>query len=70
MNTIVDNLQSGKGSVGQLINNPDLYNKANATVDELQKLTENLNNGKGSVGKLMNDAGDVQPAERGGGTDG
>ena len=24
MNTIVDNLQTGKGSVGQLINNPDL----------------------------------------------
>ncbi len=55
MNTIVDNLQSGKGSVGQLINNPDLYNKANGTVDELHKLTQNLNSGKGSVGKLMND---------------
>ncbi len=55
MNTIVDNLQSGKGSVGQLINNPDLYNKANATVDALHTLTENLNSGKGSVGKLMND---------------
>jgi len=55
MNAIVDNLQNGKGSVGQLINNPDLYNKANATVDELRKLTQNLNEGKGSVGKLMND---------------
>ena len=55
MNTIVDNLQSGKGSVGQLINNPDLYNKANATVDELHQLAQNLNRGKGTVGKLMND---------------
>lgn len=55
MNTIVDNLQSGKGSVGQLINNPDLYNKANATVDELHTLEVNLNNGRGSVGKLMTD---------------
>lgn len=55
MNTIVDNLQNGKGSVGQLINNPDLYNKANGTIDELHKLTQNLNSGKGSVGKLMND---------------
>ena len=54
-NAIVDQLQSGQGSVGQLINNPDLYNKANATVDELHKLTVNLNTGKGSVGKLMND---------------
>ena len=55
MNTIVDNLQGGKGSVGQLINNPDLYNKANATVDELHTLEVNLNNGRGSVGKLMTD---------------
>jgi len=55
MNTIVDNLQSGKGSVGQLINNPDLYKKANATVDELHKLEVNLNNGRGSIGKLMTD---------------
>ena len=35
MDMIVDNLQNGKGSVGQLINNPELYNKANETVDEL-----------------------------------
>lgn len=55
MNTVVDNLQAGKGSVGQLINNPDLYNKANATVDELHTLEVNLNNGRGSVGKLMTD---------------
>ncbi len=55
MNTIVDNLQTGKGSVGQLINNPDLYNKANATVDELLKLEKGLNAGKGSIGKLMTD---------------
>ena len=55
MNTIVDNLESGKGSIGMLINNPDLYNKANATVDELQKLAKNLNEGKGSIGKLITD---------------
>jgi len=55
MNVIVDNLQSGKGSVGQLINNPDLYNKADKTVDELLKLEKNLNAGRGSIGKLMTD---------------
>ncbi|WP_263383205.1 MlaD family protein [Granulicella arctica] len=55
MNSIVDNLQNGKGSIGQLINNPDLYNKANATVDELLTLEKNLNNGRGSIGKLMTD---------------
>jgi phospholipid/cholesterol/gamma-HCH transport system substrate-binding protein len=55
MNTIVDNLQTGKGSIGQLINNPDLYNKLNGTVDELHKLTVNLNKGKGTIGKLISD---------------
>jgi len=55
MNVIVDNIQSGKGSVGQLINNPDLYNKANKTVDELLTLEKNLNAGRGSIGKLMTD---------------
>ncbi len=55
LNTVVDNLQDGKGSIGQLISNPDLYNKATATVEELNTLEKNLNNGRGSIGKLMTD---------------
>jgi phospholipid/cholesterol/gamma-HCH transport system substrate-binding protein len=55
MNVIVDNIQTGKGSIGQLINSPDLYNKANKTVDELLTLERNLNAGRGSIGKLMTD---------------
>ena len=55
MNNIVDEIQSGKGSIGQLISNPDLYNKAIRTVDELNTLETNLNNGRGSIGKLMTD---------------
>ena len=55
MNRIVDNIQTGQGSVGKLINDPLLYDKATKTVDELHTLAANLNAGKGSVGKLMND---------------
>ena len=55
MNNIVDNIQSGKGTVGQLINDPALYQKATATIDQLQTLTKNLNEGKGSAGKLLHD---------------
>jgi phospholipid/cholesterol/gamma-HCH transport system substrate-binding protein len=55
MNSIVDNLQTGKGSIGQLINNPDLYNKTSSTIDELHKMAVTLNSGRGSIGKLIND---------------
>ena len=55
MNNIVDSIQNGKGSVGKLINDPELYNKATATVNQLQVLTGNLNNGRGSMGKLLRD---------------
>jgi phospholipid/cholesterol/gamma-HCH transport system substrate-binding protein len=55
VNAITDNIQSGKGTVGQLIVNPDLYNKANKTIDEFYTLEHNINEGRGSVGKLMTD---------------
>lgn len=55
MDKIVDSLENGNGSVGKLINDPELYNKAAKTVDQLATLTANLNAGKGSVGKLLND---------------
>ena len=52
---IIGNLQAGKGTAGQLLNNPDLYNKLNATLDGLQTLERNINSGKGSIGKLITD---------------
>ena len=55
VSVIADNIETGKGSVGALINERDLYNKLNATVDELLKLEKNLNAGKGSAGKLLTD---------------
>ncbi len=55
INTVVDDIKNGKGSVGKLINDPELYNKATLTVDQLQTLVTNLNQGKGSAGKLLHD---------------
>ncbi|SNT26030.1 phospholipid/cholesterol/gamma-HCH transport system substrate-binding protein [Granulicella rosea] len=55
LNATVDDLQKGKGTVGQLISNPELYNKLTATVDQLNMLEKNLNNGRGSVGKFLTD---------------
>jgi phospholipid/cholesterol/gamma-HCH transport system substrate-binding protein len=55
MDTIVDGVQNGQGTVGKLIKDPGLYNRADRTVDELQTLVANLNAGKGSAGKLLTD---------------
>jgi phospholipid/cholesterol/gamma-HCH transport system substrate-binding protein len=55
VNGIVDNLQSGKGTVGMLINDPGIYNRANAAIDQLNTLGTNLNKGRGSIGKLLTD---------------
>jgi phospholipid/cholesterol/gamma-HCH transport system substrate-binding protein len=52
---LADSLNSTKGSIGELINNPDLYNKAVATLNELSQLVDSVSNGKGSIGKLVSD---------------
>jgi phospholipid/cholesterol/gamma-HCH transport system substrate-binding protein len=55
VNALADDLTSGKGSIGLLINDPTLYNKAVLTINQLQALIDGIANGKGSVGKLLND---------------
>jgi len=55
LNSVVDNLQSGKGSFGQLLTNPELYNKFVATADEIDQMAVKLNSPNNSVGKFMND---------------
>lgn len=55
IDSLVDSLNTGKGSVGQFINDPALYNKAVQTVDQLQKISADLNAGRGSIGKLLKD---------------
>jgi phospholipid/cholesterol/gamma-HCH transport system substrate-binding protein len=55
LNTVVDNMQSGKGSFGQLLTNPDLYNKLVAAADDVHQITVKLNRNDNTVGKFFND---------------
>lgn len=55
VDSLVDSLNSGQGSIGKLINDPTLYNKAISTLNELQGLADAISNGKGSIGKLIAD---------------
>jgi phospholipid/cholesterol/gamma-HCH transport system substrate-binding protein len=59
LNTVVDNLESGKGSFGQLLVNPDLYNKFVATMDSVQQTTAKLNKNDNTLGRFLNDDGQM-----------
>ena len=46
-------VESGQGSLGQLIYDPALYNRFNATLVQFQSLANDVAGGKGSLGKLV-----------------
>jgi phospholipid/cholesterol/gamma-HCH transport system substrate-binding protein len=51
---IVSYIQSGKGSIGKIIYDPSLFDRANATVGQLQQITNQINSPNGTIGKLLN----------------
>jgi phospholipid/cholesterol/gamma-HCH transport system substrate-binding protein len=55
LDRIVEQVENGKGSVGKLINDPTLVNKANAVLAQMQALISDVSNGKGTVGKFFVD---------------
>jgi phospholipid/cholesterol/gamma-HCH transport system substrate-binding protein len=55
VDNLVDALNTGRGSIGKLINDPQLYNRAVSTLNEIQGLVDQISNGKGSIGKLISD---------------
>lgn len=52
---IVAQLESGKGSIGKLLYDQELYNKVNSILDDFQKVTHALASGQGTVGALLYD---------------
>jgi phospholipid/cholesterol/gamma-HCH transport system substrate-binding protein len=52
---IVSKVNSGKGSLGKLVNDPALYRDTADAVAQLRKFVGDLEKGKGLVGMLMND---------------
>ena len=52
---LVDTLNSQKGTVGKLLNSPELFEKLNHITTDLETIANATSTGKGSLGKLIND---------------
>lgn len=55
LNSLTEALGQGHGTLGKLLDDPQLYNEAVHTLADMAHVTNQINNGKGSLGKLIND---------------
>ncbi len=53
VDAVVGQIEVGKGSIGKLLVDEELYNRLIATVASVQKLTATLNSDKGTIGKVL-----------------
>ena len=54
-NSIVDQVNSGQGTLGRLLKEDTLYVQTTTAMDNLKQILEKMNRGQGTVGKLIND---------------
>ena len=55
IDTIAQDVEQGKGTLGKLVNDDTLYNDAKETVASLKNISADVEQGKGTLGKLVND---------------
>jgi phospholipid/cholesterol/gamma-HCH transport system substrate-binding protein len=55
LDVLMDSINSGRGTIGKLINDPELAHKVTTIATDLQTITGAIATGKGSLGKLVND---------------
>ena len=55
VNSLIDQISSGQGTIGKLISNPSLFNNLNQSVTKLNDVARQLDNGSGTIGKLIKD---------------
>jgi phospholipid/cholesterol/gamma-HCH transport system substrate-binding protein len=50
---LTDSLNSGKGTIGALINDPSFYGRVKRITDNLESITGDISQGRGTLGKLV-----------------
>ena len=54
LDSILSYIQSGKGSIGKVIYDPSLFDRANDMLTQLQQVVGQVNSPNGTIGKLLN----------------
>jgi phospholipid/cholesterol/gamma-HCH transport system substrate-binding protein len=57
LDSISSKLDRGDGTLAKLLNDPGLYDRANAAMGDLEKVTNRLASGQGDLGRLVNGDG-------------
>lgn len=57
VNGLTEDLSAGRGTLGKLISDDQLYTETRATVTELKGLVQGLRKGEGTLGRLVRDEG-------------
>jgi phospholipid/cholesterol/gamma-HCH transport system substrate-binding protein len=55
MDKIVATVEAGKGSIGKLITDEQVYNRVNTLLGNIQSVTGDLASGRGTMGRLLQD---------------
>jgi phospholipid/cholesterol/gamma-HCH transport system substrate-binding protein len=55
VDTVINDIQGGKGTIGQLLSDDTLYKHVLDITNQAQKLAETLNSDQGTLGKLLHD---------------
>ena len=53
LNSVVETIDTGQGTVGRLINDDSLYRRLDTTVSDAQKLIADVSGGQGTLGQLV-----------------
>ncbi len=64
LNTIVTKIDTGQGTLGRLINDPELYNDLQGSLSGFRKVMSRLSAGEGSLGRLLEDPSLYEDAKK------
>ena len=52
---LIDDLHSGKGTMGRIVSDPELYQRLTDSLEKFNTIAENIQNGDGTIAKFIND---------------